>query len=81
MRTAMTTDEKIKKQILARLEEDELTYELGIETGEAGISFSEWPYRCLRAKDFKRGFMSATTVVVRPDLTMSKDGVIVQPYS
>ena len=69
-------DPGLKARILVRLEEDELTYELGVETAEAGIHFDEWPYRCLRAKDFRRGFMSAVTLVAHPELTISKDGSI-----
>jgi hypothetical protein len=72
-----TTDPKEKARILDRLEEDKLTYALGVETAEAGIRFHEWPYRCVRAKEFRRGFMSALTLVAHPELTMSEDGRII----
>jgi hypothetical protein len=72
-----TTDPKEKARILERLEGDELTYELGVETAEAGISFLEWQPRCLRAKEFRRGFMSAVTTVAMDHLTVSKDGTII----
>jgi hypothetical protein len=68
------TDPEEKARLLRRLEEDELTFELGVETAEAGISFQEWPYRCLSAEEFRRGVFSAA--VVRDDLTISKDGVL-----
>jgi hypothetical protein len=71
------TDPKEKARILDRLDGGELTYELGVETAEAGISFTEWPYRCLRAKEFRRGFLSTVTLVARDDLTASKDGTII----
>ena len=68
--------DQLQARMLDRLEEEELTYELGVEAAEAGIHFDEWPYRCLRAKDFRRGFMSAVTLVAHPELTVSKDGSI-----
>jgi hypothetical protein len=58
-------------RILERLEVDELTFELGVETAEAGISFDYRPPRCLRAKEFKRGYISAgisTGMIVKYDL-------------
>jgi hypothetical protein len=58
------------ESVRARLETDDLTYELGVETAEAGVSFDYWPYRCIRATEFKRGFMSAATVVEIPGLTV-----------
>jgi hypothetical protein len=68
-------------RILERLEEDELTFELGVETAEAGISFLYWPPRCLRAKEFKRGYRLAgiaTGMIVQcDDLTVSEDGRII----
>jgi hypothetical protein len=71
------TDPEEKARILARLAEDELTFELGVETAETGISFLEWPYRCLSAKDFKRGFRSAATLVAMDNLTISAGGTLI----
>ena len=67
-----------KTRILERLEIDDLTFELGVETAEAGIGFDYMPYRCLTAREFKKGFISASNVVVRDDLTTSSDGRIIR---
>lgn len=71
------TDPKEKARILDCLEGDELTYELGVEAAEAGIHFAEWPYRCLRAKEFRRGWRSAVTLTVRDDLMVTEDNTII----
>jgi hypothetical protein len=68
------TDPERTAKIRDRLERDELTFELGVETAEAGITFLYWPYRCLSAKEFRRGYMSAVTIEERPDLKISEDG-------
>jgi hypothetical protein len=71
------TDPEEKARLLECLETDELTFDLGVETVEAGISFLEWPYRCLSAKEFKRGFRSAATLVEHPNLEIREDGEII----
>ncbi len=72
--TPKVTDQKLKARILKQLHGDTaLTYELGVETAKAGIRFTEWSYRCISAQEFRRGYMSVVTTVVRDDLTVSED--------
>jgi hypothetical protein len=70
-------DPEQKARVLARLEEEKLTFDRGVETAEAGIAFTEWPYRCPRAKEFRAGYFSAVTIVDRDDLIMTEDGAII----
>jgi hypothetical protein len=68
---------KIADAIRARLETEELTFELGAETAKAGISFLYWPCRCLTAAEFKRGYritgLATGFIEERTDLTVIVD--------
>ena len=71
------TDPDRKAKILKRLHDATLTYELGVATAEAGIHFDEWPFRCLQAKEFKRGHRIAATIKDHDDLLLTEDGRII----
>ena len=71
------TDPEMKARMLKRLKGAALTYELGVATAEAGIHFYEMPYRCIGAKEFRRGYSSAVTYIDSDDLMMSEDGKII----
>ena len=67
-------------RMILRLEDEKekLTFKLGVETAEAGVALAYWPYRCVRSKEFRRGYLSAADVVVAENLTMREnaDGTV-----